>query len=153
MMKSIFVKDVRNKITSPLIIWENEKLDKIAEKFLSSPINRTIYIIDEEKRFKGYININRFMKIILLDLVEPSFYKDMLEDAYFLGKIGYAQTAKDIMNKEDIGVKDEDNLQKVVSIMKNYSLQELPVLDNENRVIGDINIHEIILGWKMRSEK
>ncbi len=149
-MKKIYVKDVRNKITKPLIISEDNLIEKIADKFLESPINRTIYVVNDNEKYSGYIKLTNFLELILVDMVDTSFYKNLIDDPYSLGKLFTIKRAKDLMRTENICVKDDDNLEKVVTIMNNYSLQELPVIDNENRIIGDINIHEIILGWKMR---
>jgi Mg/Co/Ni transporter MgtE len=149
-MKKIYVKDVRNKITKPLIISEDNLIEKIADKFLESPINRTIYVVNDDEKYSGYIKLTNFLEFILVDMVDTSFYKNLIDDPYSLGKLFTIKRAKDLMRTENICVKDDDNLEKVVTIMNNYSLQELPVIDNENRIIGDINIHEIILGWKMR---
>ncbi len=149
-MKKIYVKDVRNKITKPLIISEDNLIEKIADKFLESPINRTIYVVNDNEKYSGYIKLTNFLELILVDMVDTSFYKNLIDDPYSLGKLFTIKRVKDLMRTENICVKDDDNLEKVVTIMNNYSLQELPVIDNENRIIGDINIHEIILGWKMR---
>ena len=149
-MNKIFVREVRNKITNPLTVLENDNIEYIADKFLSSPINRTIYVVDNNSKFLGYITVKNFLKIILLDMIDYSVYKDISQEAYIYGKLGNISKAKDIMIEEDIFVYDNDNLEKVISIMHNFSLQELPVINKDRTLIGDLNIHEIIYGWKIR---
>lgn len=152
-MKNIKVFEVRNKISSPLIINENEPIEKIAEKFIKSPVNRSVYIVDEAGIFVGYINITLLLNRVLLDMIDSSFFfKNGFGDAYSLGKLSKAFLAKDFMRVDDITVLDDDLLARGIKIMNNYNIQELPVVDKDNKVIGDLNMNEIILAWENKSK-
>ncbi|SET07094.1 CBS domain-containing protein [Natronincola peptidivorans] len=52
--------------------------------------------------------------------------------------------AKDIMTKEVIAVKKDDTVERVIEILLEHNISGLPVVDEENRVIGIISEGDLI---------
>ena len=136
-MNKIFVREVRNKITNPLTVLENDNIEYIADKFLSSPINRTIYVVDNNSKFLGYITVKNFLKIILLDMIDYSVYKDISQEAYIYGKLGNISKAKDIMIEHGFPIFKPD--ESLANVMKRLSchIYEAPVVHN-GEIVGSI---------------
>ena len=74
------------------------------------------------------------------------------EQRYLLGTVSLRDLVlsdenthiEDILNKEVISVNTHDDQEKVSSIFKKYDFFVLPVVDNENRLIGIITVDDII---------
>lgn len=148
-MKTIKIKDFRNKITKPLIIEQGEKIEEVANLFLDNKINRTIYIVNSKKEMVGYITLKKAVKRLLIDMLDSDFYlKSGNENFYSLSKFASATIVDEIMETDYIGINDKDTLDTAIKIMYKFDVQELPVMNQKREVTGDLNVLEIVLGWK-----
>ena len=78
------------------------------------------YVIDQTRRLEGVVSIR---KLILCDSDE---------------KIG------DIMSKDILSANTLDDQEKIALLFKKYDLTTLPVVDNENRLVGIVTIDDIV---------
>jgi len=148
-VKTIKIKDFRNKITKPLIIEQGEKIEEVANLFLDNKINRTIYIVNSKKEMVGYITLKKAVKRLLIDMLDSDFYlKSGNENFYSLSKFASATIVDEIMETDYIGINDKDTLDTAIKIMYKFDVQELPVMNQKREVTGDLNVLEIVLGWK-----
>ncbi len=150
-MLSIYIKDVRNKITKPLILSEKTNFEEVAELFLVNNTNRTAYIVNKENKLIGYLTLKKLVKRLLIDVLDSDFYiRNGYENYYSLSKFGTAKTVGELMETDPISIMDNDQLGIAVKIMYKFDIQELPVVNENKEVIGDLNILEIVLGWKQK---
>lgn len=54
------------------------------------------------------------------------------------------QKVKEIMNKNYIGVNTHDDQEYIASLFKKYDFFSMPVVDNENRLVGIITIDDVV---------
>ncbi|MGE3062772.1 MAG: magnesium transporter [bacterium] len=80
----------------------------------------SIYIVDEERRLVGGVNLDKFI----------------------LSK--ESQLIKEIMNREIISVKIDDDQENVSKVMADYDLVVVPVIDHENKMVGIITIDDVV---------
>jgi magnesium transporter len=80
----------------------------------------SVYIVDEERHLVGGVNLD---KLILS--------KD-------------TQLIKEIMNREIISVKIDDDQEIVSKVMADYDLLVVPVIDSGNKIVGIITIDDIV---------
>ena len=57
------------------------------------------------------------------------------------------KTARDIMDEEPCFVAETTPLSDVAKILKREMINELPVVDQEGHVIGQVNVYEIISAY------
>ncbi|SHE35059.1 magnesium transporter MgtE N-terminal domain-containing protein [Clostridium fallax] len=93
-----------------------------------------IYITDEEERLQGVVDIR--------DLVMANNNVNM----------------KEIMKKSDAVLKDNLEIDEAVELITKYDLFSIPVLDNEDKLVGVVLMHDIIdeillPAWKKKREK
>ncbi len=55
-----------------------------------------------------------------------------------------AKTAEDIMRTDPLYVYESDTLEDVAKVMMENKINELPVVDKKDAIIGQINMYEII---------
>ncbi len=136
------VRDVRNLITQePTVARRDESLVEVARKIVENPKTRSVYVVDSQNRLVGIIPV--------IELVQYLYYRDIPQE-YVLYHPPMALSkdtrAEDIMLPPEF-VKDDDNLRDAIRKMFKNNLKELPVVDEDMRIIGDLNILELIVAW------
>jgi len=98
----------------------------------------------------------------LLDLLRPAQAKlfrnvpfmEMDEDAFDLESIpsmGELIIVDDIVDMDFISIKGENSLEEAYKIMRLNKRERLPVVDDQNKIVGILGIFDII--WRMFKEK
>ncbi len=141
-MKRLKVGSIRNLITREAsIVHEDDELLKVAEEIVRDPKTRTVYVVNSEGKLVGLIPV--------LELVQYLYY-DSIPMEYIMYRfpltLSREPRAKDIM-LPPVYVKDDESLQSALVKMFKNGLKELPVVDDDMRVVGDLNILELIVVW------
>ena len=100
----------------------------------------TLPIVDEDRKLLGVLSLGQ-----LLDLVMPIFV-DMLSDIDFVHDFGAAEESRpdeatlnqpvsDLMG-EAVSVPTNCGLVRAYTVMRKLRLYDLPVVDEDNRVVG-----------------
>lgn len=97
-----------------------EALAHIKETGLNKETVYTCYVTDKKRNLEGFVSLR---KLVTAD--DDTIIEDMMED-------------------EVIRVKTHDDQEVVASIFKKYGFLALPVVDNENRLIGIITVDDIM---------
>lgn len=141
-MKKMRVKDIRNLITQEAsIVREDDTILKVAEEMVRDPKTRTVYVVNKENKLVGVIPV--------IELVQY-LYSAYIPQEYILYRfpvlLSGTPKAKDIM-LPPVYVHDDENITSAFIKMFKNNLKELPVVDEEMHVIGDLNILEMIIAW------
>lgn len=142
------VKEFRKDIVSKAVLVSSEmKIEEIADLFIENSRLRTLFVVDKENHYLGYITALMLNDAVLLELAGSSSL-DESEYQTFYGMIEAKETAEQIMEQEPVGVSDEQSMQEAMQLMKNQELSELPVLDEDNKVVGELHVLEVLKYWK-----
>lgn len=79
-----------------------------------------IYVVDDKNRIVGVISLKELLSSPTNALM------------------------KDVMNREVISIRDDSTKEDAIEIMRRYDLLSLPVVDEEDRLIGIISIDDIL---------
>ena len=136
------VKDIRNLITQEAsVVKEDDPLLKVAQEIVRDPKTRAVYVVNNENKLVGIIPV--------IELVQYLYY-EYIPQEYILYRfpviLSTEATAKDIMLPPIYVHDHEDISQALIKMFKN-NLKELPVVDDNMHVIGDLNILELIIAW------
>lgn len=107
-----------------------------------SPMSRAVYVVDETGHLKGIITLNSIMKGIAVQQgLNPG---DMdFTSPFKLLRYLPSGTVKDIMRPPLLLTKNT-KLQEALEIMVSERIDELPVVDEDGKVIGDLNAFELL---------
>jgi len=138
MIESVKIKDMRMLITSYSgFVDKQASLDDIAKMFIADPCLKSIYVVDNEQKLVGRITLKKLIKHEFMDLIPSSFeYFDALE---FIGD----KSAQELMIPSYY-VKDNDTLKTAFLKMYENNLEELPVVDDNLHLIGNIDLIELL---------
>ncbi|MCD6123108.1 MAG: CBS domain-containing protein [Spirochaetales bacterium] len=140
-MKNVTVREVYKTFTfEPPIINENSSIEGIISTLLKDPRSRSVYIVNQDKKLTGIITTLIILKATNILKGKRSVLKDDIFNAIRIAK---AQKAKDIMHPP-IYVYESSKILDVLEMMSHENIQELPVVDKDKRVIGDLNCLEIL---------
>ena len=149
----LFVRSVYNSVRmNSLIVDENETLRETIMKFSEQPELKGIFILDKSKKLKGVVT-----RIDLLNLVKIKIGKDLGEvplRTLHLRELKEVKT-KDIASvySKAAFVKLEDLLEKALKLMIDMDLVAIPIVDDDNNIIGDLKLSDILLKLYTASEK
>jgi len=101
--------------------------------------------VDKNKKLKGIIVLKTVLKFAFLESI-PEPYLDF---SYFssLMSIGPKLKKAEDMMLPPIYVKENNTVKDAFSLMMKNDLEEIPVVDNDLRVIGDLNMLELLELW------
>ncbi len=97
-----------------------EAIDYIAELDLDEPLYN-LYVIDQEGHLTGWIQLWELLK-----------------------KANYDKTLEELAEKETISVHTDADQEEVARIASKYDLSSLPVLDEQNRLVGRVTADDIM---------
>ncbi len=111
----------------------------------------SVYVVNEDRVLIGVISI--------WDILEATVAHDpntinsgspsILFDREFLERYAFSEKASDLM-REPICVDLTHSLRRAYRLMIEHGLTEIPVVDNQGRVIGDLTLLELIkAAWRL----
>jgi CBS domain-containing protein len=136
------VKDIHHLLVeNPASVPAGAPMRDVLAKMIEDLRTRQVYIVDDEDHLLGVVRMNSVVEYLFPynAIVEHS---KSLYDAY-IPKIG-AQTAADLMISPPIRVTGETTLGEMARLMIKEGINELPVVDGRERLIGQVNTYETI---------
>ena len=147
MVEEVKIKNMRMLVTPyPAFVEKKASADDIAKMLIASPNLKSIYVVDDKMKLVGRVTLKKLIKHEFMNLLPNSFeYFDALE---FIGN----KTAEDLMIPPDY-VKDNDTLKTAFVKMYENEFDELPVVDNDLHLIGNIDLIELLTILIEKKEK
>jgi len=138
MVDAVKIKDMRMLVTPyPAFVGKDASTDDIAKVMIANPRLKSVYVVDDKLKLIGKITLRMLIKYEFMDLIPSGFaHFGALE---FVGN----KTAEDFMDSPDY-IKDEDTLKTAFVKMYENGLDELPVVDEKCRLIGNIDLLELL---------
>ena len=120
------------------IIDLNSHIDDVIRIMADFIHSRLVYVVDEEKRLKGTISVGSLLRHIY-----PHHYEGKIHSHGILERIT-AETACHIMDKHSISATPDETVDNVLKRMAHSGVKEIPVLDKEGCIIGDITAIDLM---------
>ena len=148
-MKETKVGEIRKLITvEPAVVVENEQIENIIKIFIDNPIIRAVYVVDKKYRLVGIITMQDILKKISIDFSSmASIYSDSSFSSYKIASSWNKKNAIDLMDPEIYYVTDNDPIEKAFNLLFSNNAGEIPVVDKAEKLIGDLNIIELLVLW------
>lgn len=144
------VKDCMNK--EVISVKRSTSLREILEKFKNFHRFPLVPVVSEENELVGVVSLENLIQIFhpshykLLKAIPFLDYKEEIFEVELPPEIGSLIVAEDIMNRNFIAVKEDEELKKAYKLMRLHKLEFLPVADAEGKLVGIIGIFDIIRG-------
>lgn len=120
-------------------------LDEVAERIRRERQIRGIYVLDEKGRLEGYLSLGVLIRNLLTSRHKPLFHlRSMLYQVS-------SEKVADIMETNVICARKNDLVETVLDWMADRNIKEIPIVDNDRRIIAVANILD--LWWLLVKEK
>ena len=119
-------------------VEEQELIQGVLMKMLQYPHTRLIYVTGENGQCTGGISLGTLIRHLFPQGFEPAVH------ARSIISMITSETAKDIMNKGLIFAGDEDNLETVIKRMIKSRVKEIPILDDDKKIIADLTMLDLL---------
>ncbi len=136
-IKQLCAKDAMIK---PILLFPDDNVEKILKRLKKEHINACI-VVTKEKKFIGEICDNDIIKLFLQQVKYEPLVK-ILNRGYrreFLYK-----NAKEMINTHKSYVRKDTPINKVIKLIWKEGFEYIPVLDNNDKVIGVVTPSSII---------
>ncbi len=154
-MKETKVREIRQFITvEAAIVLEDATIGEIINIFIENPVTRAVYVVSTRDILVGIITIHDILKKVSIDFLSLStLYSTASFSGYKIASVLKDSTAKDLMNPEVYYVHDDDPIEKAFNLLFQHNAGEVPVVDDEERIIGDLNIVELLVLWNQNNQE
>lgn len=126
-------------IKDPTIVNEDDLITDVINEIVANPISRHAYVVDSNNKLIGSIKINSIINYLF---PFESFWKNDDHSSYLT--MFDKERADEIMLKDFHSVKDDTPLSDMIEIMLKEKINELPVINDEHNIIGEVNIMELL---------
>ena len=139
------VSEVRDLLVKdPTVVRANDDLDSVCASVVCDSKTRHVYVVDDDNKLLGSIRMNTMVEYLF-----P--YTSLVEQGSKIlkGKAVSpdARWAKEVMDTPLLYVKETTTLSEVARIFMREQINELPVVDDNMIIIGEVNFYEIIIGY------
>ncbi len=142
-LSKVKVKDIMHLIVKKsTTISKDSSLDQLLSKILEDTTSRHVYVVNEGNKLIGSVRLNNTIKY-LFPAISLQENTDVFEIGSYM-EYSNAQKVEDIMNTVCSYAFDDSMISDVIRIMIREKTNELPVVNKEFKVIGEINVLEIV---------
>ncbi len=139
-IKQKTVSDIRNLIIGEASsIRDDQKISELFKCFLKDARTRHVYVLDAEDVIVGSVRLSD-----LVELMAPyiNFLKDEMFNR-FMSKF-IQKEVSEIMLKDFLSLQESSSISEMIDTMVDNKVNELPVVDDHKRVIGEVNFLELV---------
>jgi CBS domain-containing protein len=136
-----FVRDAyRLVVTNPIVVTKGMGLHDVVDRVLADPRTRSAYVVDDKRKLIGMIGLTEMLAAIQgsLSLFEKGRQQPRSK------RIPLPFSVEEYMVKP-VTVTEDDRLLTALEKMMKHGLEDLPVIDEHNTLIGELNGFEILL--------
>jgi CBS domain-containing protein len=142
-IKDVSVEDVFELVVADAAtVMSDQKLEDTVGSMVKRPLSQKVYVVDEEKRLLGTITMQNILRRVgyiygVREKGIASFFKflrDVMQD-----------NVEDFMEKEPVKVTKKDKILDALKLMVEHNLNNLPVVDENNVLIGELDAVEVLM--------
>ncbi|MCF6174560.1 MAG: CBS domain-containing protein [Victivallaceae bacterium] len=140
------ISEVRNLIVKkPTTIKLNANMDELLKKVNEDLKTRHVYVVDDDNRLVGSVRMNSIVQYLF---PMAAVLSSGVTSTTKLNVNLFSVKVADLMKQDPFSVKESTSLSKMAIIMIKEQINELPVVDEDMTLIGQVNVYEIIEAYK-----
>jgi len=146
------VDDVRHfLVTEPTVVRPEQSVDELLAKMVEALMTRHVYVVDTDNRLVGAVRMNTIVRYLFPFSAAVSDSSEVMVTQLvdFEGR-----RVGDIMDDRPSFVKPSTTLSEMAQILIEEKINELPVVDDDMHIVGQVNVYEVIMAYlKQKSGK
>ena len=126
-------------------------LREVVRTMVAGHRRRIVYVVEADGALQGAIFLDSLKDTIFRYYLEAQVGDTLVVTEHLLEMFA-SETAEDVMETGLITCQEDERLQEVISRMIAGNLKDLPVLNREGRLIGDLDILCLLELWLLKEE-
>ncbi len=140
------ISEVRNLIVKePTTIKLDDEMDELIKKINENLKTRHVYVVDETNKLIGSVRMNSIVQYLF---PMAAILSAGITSTTRLNVNLFSVKVADLMKTDPFSVKESTSLSEMAIIMIKEQINELPVVDDDMTLIGQVNVYEIIEAYK-----
>ena len=139
------VRDIRHLLVEdPATVKPSTLLREVIQEMEKDLRTRHVYVLDDSGRLLGTVRMGSVVEYLfpfnaMIGIQTPLYdsYVPHLE----------AKTAADLMHSPAVKVNEETTLGEMARLLMREAINELPVVDENDQLIGQVNMYEVIKAY------
>ncbi len=129
----------------PTIVSPDTPLDEVARAMLAHPNVHVVCVVAEDGRLVGLIDLRSLADDLFLHILPEEFMSEATDLAHAMefAEKSRMQTAADAM-REPVWVRRGEKVKEAFKRMHEHDLSGVPVVDEHYRIVGYINLLELL---------
>ncbi len=124
------------------VVNKRATVNEIIDAFAASDHSRILYVVDDELKFRGILSLGNMIRYVFFHYHDPSI------DSRSLVSMVVSETAGDFMQREPMFAVYSEDVEDVLQRMIDHNIKEIPILDDEERVVADLTIVDLLKHYK-----
>ena len=132
----------------PCVVNENASLVQMVKAVSARPGPQVVAVVDSERRLKGTISRLALAEEVLVRVMAEELLFEVADArrAMVFAHSSRAQLAKEIMGPP-ASVRRENTLREAFAKMHRHHLDGLPIVEEDGRVVGYLDVSALLLAW------
>lgn len=146
-METIKVSDVYDpQHMDTAIVPEDDSMEDIIAKLADDPCLRGVFLVDSLQRFAGVITRADLLKWAYLQFGRPVGSGGVHISRRDIFNFVHSGKAQDVARGDwrTLGVRPNDNLEEALRQMFNNDAIDIPVLDQDGKILGDLRLSQVL---------
>jgi CBS domain-containing protein len=127
-------------VTKPIVVTKGLALHEVVDRVLADPRTRSAYVVDDRGKLAGMIGLTQMLNAIQSSL--SLFEKGRPQSTSRRAPLPFS--VEEYMVKP-VTVTEDDRLLSALEKMIKHGLEDLPVVDEDGTLVGELNGFEILL--------
>ena len=120
------------------IVREDWTLEQIMQILLSNSRLNDLYVLDADDQLVGHLSYKKLAKLVLAEHCTAHTRSQILERVA-------AGTAAELMEVHFASATADEDLDDIIFRQLDHWVEDLPVIDQEGKLIGIINLSDVLL--------
>jgi CBS domain-containing protein len=132
-------------------VFRGTPLREVVRTMVADHGRRIVYVVQADGTLQGAIFLDSLRDTIFRYYLESQVGDAVVVTEHLL-EIFASETAEDVMESGLVTCREDERLQEVISRMIEGNLKDIPVLDRDGRLIGDLDILCLLELWLLKEE-
>lgn len=124
------------------MVSKGATVSEIVDAFVGSHHSHILYVVDDGGRLIGIISLGNLVRYVFF------LYHDQHIHTRNLISMAVSETAGDFMEREPMFATLSEDVEEVLQRMTKNNVKEIPILDDEKRVVADLTIVDLLKYYK-----
>ena len=124
------------------VVSKEATVSEIVDAFVGSHHSHILYVVDDGRKLKGVISLGNLVRHVFF------LYNDRHIHIQNLISVAISETAGDFMQREPTFATLSEDVEDVLQRMIKNNVKEIPILDDEKRVVADLTLVDLLKHYK-----